>query len=254
MKNTIALYIGSLAIGGAERVISQLANGLVAMEYRIILITTYQKMNEYAIRDGVERIILDQGSTTHNGLGKNIKYIMQIREICRNNNVAIIISFMREPNVRALLATVGLRTKNIISVRNDPLREYPGFIGKLICKCLFPIADACVFQTEKAKSFFPVGIRKKSRVILNPIAKEFFSVKRNDLQNVVTVCRLEQQKNIGLLIRAFAKIEKEYPAEKLLIYGEGEQKRELKALIDKLAKGESIWFKSSKLSTCSKIL
>ena len=240
MTSTIVLYISTLAYGGAERVMSQLANGLSAKNYRVILVTTYHWENEYPVDKMVERIVLEPGDTVRNGIRKNIGYISMIRRICRENGALLVISFMKQPNVRALLATIGLGTKSIVSVRNDPLREYPGITGRLMRRFLLPLADGCVFQTADAENCFPAKLRRKSRIILNPVKKEFFAVKRENPQNIVAVCRLEYQKNVGLLIRTFSRIAEEHPAEKLLIYGEGSCRDELEKLIDKLQLGDRV--------------
>lgn len=234
MKEAIVLYINILAGGGAERVMAQLANGLSARGYRVILVTTYIRTNEYPIDQKVERIILEHGNTVRNGLRKNIGYIAKLRGICHDNHAGIIVSFMREPNVRALLAAIGTGTKNIISVRNDPIKEYPGPAGRFMRSFLLPMADGCVFQTEDAQKAFPERLRMKSRIILNPVAKEFFGIKRECPRHVITVCRLAPQKNIGLLIRAFARLSEKYPDEKLLIYGEGDSRGECERLIGSL--------------------
>lgn len=240
MERTVVLYINTLAYGGAERVMVQLANGLALNGYRIILITTYHREKEYCVSKGIERIVLESGNTVRNGIRKNLGYIAKIRAICRNNDAVVIVSFMREPNVRALLATIGLKTRSLISVRCDPSREYPGLIGKLMRMLLLPMSDGCVFQTEDAKKCFPSKLIKKSRVILNPVAKEFFDVRQENPHNIVTVCRLDRQKNISLLIRAFARIEDKYPEEKLLIYGEGSSRNELEKLISSLQLNEKV--------------
>ena len=55
-----------------------------------------------------------------------------------------------------LLATIGLDTKKIVSVRNDPNNEYgKTFLKKAFARVLFRLADGCVFQTSDAKNYFP---------------------------------------------------------------------------------------------------
>ena len=175
MKRNIVLYISQLADGGAERVMTLLANELTVKNYRVILVTTYHRENEYPVEKDVERIVLESVDSVQNGFRKNIGYILKLREICRNNQADVVISFLREPNVRALLATIGTGTKNIISVRSNPLKEYGGITERIIRRFLFPLADGCVFQTEDAKKAFPERLNKKSRVILS--GKSFYYVK-----------------------------------------------------------------------------
>ena len=51
---------------------------------------------------------------------------------------------------------------------------------------------------------------------------------------IVSIGRLTRQKNFSLLIEAFAEIKKIYKEYKLIIIGDGEEKNELKMLINKL--------------------
>ena len=49
-KKHIAMYIGSLQKGGAERVMSNLADYFFEQGYKVTLVTTYLAPNEYEVR------------------------------------------------------------------------------------------------------------------------------------------------------------------------------------------------------------
>lgn len=68
--------------------------------------------------------------------------------------MVVIVSFMLEPNFRALLATTGLKTRNIISVRNDPSRECSVLIkNECASSCYRCPTDVC-FEQRMLKMFF----------------------------------------------------------------------------------------------------
>lgn len=234
MEKTLVFYISTLASGGAERVMTQLVNSFSKFDYNVILVTTYKCETEYAIDANVERIVLEPERKAAHVIKKNLRCIRKLREICKEKKAQVMISFMREPNMRALLATRGLSTKNIISVRSDPLHEYAGILGYLLGQFFLPLADGCVFQTKEAMKWFPVRLQKKSKIILNAVADEFFCTTRSNCENIVTIGRLDRGKNQRMLIEAFAAIAEKYPDEQLLIYGEGELRDELQNLIDAL--------------------
>lgn len=222
-KQTIMFYINAIHEGGAERVIIQLAYRFALAGYHAVLVTSFMDDNEYPIPDCVERISIEKKKIKQSVLKRNIIRTTAIRKLCKKIKPFVLVSFMDKPSVRALIATIGLPVKNIVSVRNDPQREYSGIAGLLLGKYLIPFADGCVFQTEEAKRWFPQKLQKKSTVIFNPVDESFFHIKRGEIvKNVVTLGRVVEQKNHKLLIDAFAKIADRYPDENLLIYGKGD--------------------------------
>ena len=238
---TILFYINAINGGGAERVITQLASHFAAAGYKSILVTSFVDKWEYHVADNVERVSLEQAQNIQSKIMRNITRIWKLRQLCKQKKPAVVISFMAEPNIRAICATIGLKTKNIISVRNAPEKEYAGRIGWFISKVILPFADGCVFQTEQAKTWFPIKLQRKSIIIYNEVATRFFLTERQGpYKDIVTLGRLTTQKNHELLIRAFKKIEDKYPTDKLLIYGEGELRDKLSNLIVSLELQERV--------------
>jgi len=234
-KQTLLFYINSINRGGAERVILQLARHFADTGYRSVLVTSFVDAgNEYDVPQNVTRISMEQVQLNQSKLMRNVSRVKKLRNICKEEKPAAVISFMAEPNFRSLVATRGLNAKTIISVRNDPKRTYAGKVGRFIGRYLLPMADGCVFQTEEAKAWFPERLQKKSKVILNDVKEEFFRIDRTETKHVVALGRLSEQKNHALLIRAFAKIADKHPEENLLIYGRGSLREGLADLIHSL--------------------
>jgi glycosyltransferase protein len=149
---------------------------------------------------------------------------------------------MEEPNFRAILATRGLPVKTLVSVRNDPNKEYAGKIGQFVGKVLLPMADGCVFQTSDAQKWFPERLQKKSRIIYNAVKEEFYQVERTPVRGEIVTCgRLTEQKNHKLLIDAFAEVQKIYPFATLKIYGEGVLREKLQNQIESLNLNEKVF-------------
>lgn len=237
----IFFYISTLEKGGAERVVSQLAKEFGKQDNNVTIITSFQGKNEYEIPSYVRRINLLKEKDTSNKIKRNLNLISKLRKIIKRDKPDLLISFMQEPNVRSIIATRGLRTKSIISVRNDPRIEYPGTIGHIISKYLLPKADGCVFQTEDAKKFFPDKLQENSKIIINQVDEKFFDVKKRAEEYIVSIGRLTPQKNQAMLIKAFKKVTDKFPNEKLLIYGDGELKVELTDIINKLGLEDKIY-------------
>lgn len=237
----IAFYINSIRRGGAERVIVNLANNFVKYNNEVIIITSFKGEREYPYSAKIKRYVLEEKLTEKSKIKRNIIRVTSLRKVLKNENPDCLISFMAEPNYRAIVASIGLSNKVVISVRNDPEREYSGISGKILGKLLLPLADGCVFQTPDAQKWFPRKLQKKSKIIYNAVKDEFFNIERNVEANTVVTCgRLEEQKNHKMLINAFELVVKEHKKAKLLIYGEGSLKNELEELIENKGLNDNI--------------
>lgn len=237
-QKKIMFYIDTMYRGGAQRVMSVLVHSFVEKGYEVALINDFKDQdnnNTYQISPEVKRLYLND-SNTGNPMVKNITRIKELRKIIKAEHPDVILSFLGRPNQRVLIAASGLKVKKVVSVRNDPNREYgTGKIKKAWINHLFKRADGIVFQTEEAKQYFSDKIQENSIVILNPVDSKFYNIKRGvEPKNIVAVGRLEEQKNHRLLINAFAEIAHDYPDEKLVIFGEGPLRGDLENLISKL--------------------
>lgn len=228
-------YINAIHDGGAERVMINLTKYFSEAGYDTVLVTSFRDKWEYTVPEHVKRLSLENTEIKQSRWRRNLSRIYKLRQLCKKEKPDILVSFMAEPNFRALLATIGLPTKNLVSVRNDPEVEYGGKIGRLIGKYLLPLADGCVFQTEEAKKWFPQKLQSKSRIIYNSVKEDFYHIQRKPNKGEIVTCgRLEKQKNHALLIQAFAKIAREFPYATLKIYGEGSLKEQLQQQINEL--------------------
>lgn len=243
----ILFYINVLSGGGAERVIANLSNQFANDNAEVILVTTYSTPKEYYVNDKVSRINLEfSPSTETNRIKKNISRIKRLRKVIKEHKPDVVISFMEEPNFRNLIATIGLPVKRIVSVRNDPAKEYAGKLGDLIAFHLMPKADGCVFQTQDACEYFPVKLQRKSKIICNAVKENFYSVERKIIDGkIINVGRLSSQKNQRKLIEAFSRISIKYPNATLDIYGDGVLKEELNRQIKDYGLGEKIKLKGN---------
>lgn len=233
-KGTLLFYINAIHEGGAERVILQLAKHFAIDGYKSVLVTSFVDENEYPVPDAVERISIEKEQKHQGKLARNISRISALRKIIKEHKPSAVISFMAEPNFRAIVAGVGLKSKTIVSVRNDPNREYAGRLGRFIGKRVIPYADGVVFQTEDAKQWFPKAVQEKSKVIFNDVDPVFFETRYIGGKDIVTLGRLSEQKNHRLLIEAFSRIADKHPEVNLLIYGTGQLADDLSAYINDL--------------------
>ena len=139
---------------------------------------------------------------------------------------------MQGGNIRLSLACMGLKQKYILSVRNDPKKEYPNAIMQKLVRYWFDAADGVVFQTEDAKKFFCSSVQNKSSIIYNPVSNQFFRENvSKDTAGIVAFGRLVDQKNFAMLIKAYAMIADRIDDD-LYIYGEGPLEKRLYEIIN----------------------
>ena len=222
----VAFYISSLAKGGAQRVIINLAEHLIRQGIEVIIVTTKVEKEEYNLPDGVKRIISEiVAKESGNRIQNLFRRVHKLRTIWRQEKPSIIISFVGKNNFMAIFSSVFFDVKTIVSVRGEPNAEYYTPIMKLFAKSIMGLADGLILQTRQAKEFFPKWIQRKSMILPNPLTPEFTIAsvhKKREIHTIVSIGRIDQNKNHKLLIDAFERIEKRYPDLKLIVYGDGE--------------------------------
>lgn len=232
----IALFISSLQKGGSERVMVNLAEYLHKKHYDVVLVTQYKKEIEYDLSPEIRRVYSEpeehelQGGRIQNFLARYRK----LRNIWKAYKPDVILSFLGKNNLMAIITAAFLPTKVAVSVRGEPTMEYEGKLMQLLAKWVFYFADGIILQTKQASEFFPPMVRKKAVILPNPLNPLFlekrYTGEKEDV--IVAAGRLDENKNHAMLIHAFAKIAGEYPTTKLVIYGEGESREKLEALIE----------------------
>jgi glycosyltransferase involved in cell wall biosynthesis len=96
------------------------------------------------------------------------------------------------------------------------------------------MADGVFVQTNFANSHFPKYIRKNATVIYNPVTfdqdKIGMALRHDKRKEIVSVTRLNKQKNVPMLLRSFCEFRKTHPDYVLTVYGEGEERSALEQL------------------------
>ncbi len=243
-KKTIALYIGSVSKGGAERVIINLADYFYRRGYRVLLLTARVDEEEYPIPEGVTRLITEPEPDRLTGgrISNFSARFCRLRALWKRERPDIILSFIGKNNMMAILTTFGLKIPVVISVRGEPTEEYYSKWMRLMAKSLFALADGVVLQTGRSYSFFPKAVRKKAVTLRNPVRSVFFQERYEGEREktIVAVGRVDENKNHEILLRAFRKITGDFPEYRLIIYGEGRKWKEMQELSGQLGLGDRV--------------
>ena len=237
MKN-LAIVCGSLAHGGAERVSVYLAQFMYKKGVRCSLITMNRAKIEYDVPKGVNRInVADLSSNIFIGLRK--AYIT-----CDADTILI----MGVSNcIFAIPSLIGLGKKIIVSERNSPMNFAGRKSVSVLSRWFMKYAHGYVFQTDDAKKFYDAALKGRGTVIPNPLITDNMPVPYTGVREkrIVSVGRLNPQKNQKILIETFALIHQNYPEYILEIYGEGILHQELQNVIDKKHLSEKVFLRGN---------
>lgn len=217
----IAFLIPTVSGGGAERFTANITNRLSRHPGDIIYLITGKKLEgEYETAENIHRLCLLSGNL--------IKDLASVRKYLKHTGIDICVGIDIYPNIILSMINFNLKTKTVLSERTAPgCVPYSG-VTKLFRHVFYPNADYFVFQTQEAKEFYPQAIQRKASVIPNPV-KENLPLRTEPVKKeIVAVGRLVKLKNYSMLLRAFKNIHAEFPEYILRIFGEGDQKKNLK--------------------------
>ncbi len=220
----IVFFIGSMHNGGAERVISILANHYAEKGCDVDIALLLDGKIGYDIDKRVKTVELfcSDGSYAKN----IIPWLCKIRSYIKKSKPDRIISFIGRINVLVLAACTGLKIPITVSERSNP--QYDGRSKTMlgICGHFYKKAKNVIFQTKFQASCFP-GIAPKNGIVLPNPVRVNAQKKENDAISIVTAGRLNPLKNHEMLINSFADVCKRFPDATLTIYGEGRLRQKL---------------------------
>lgn len=107
----IAILSGTLARGGAERVSLYLADKLRDFGVETVLVTMNVAPNEYSVPNGVRRVNVTEQKTYS---------VLGLRRVLKKEKPDLFLIMGSSNATYAIPASLGLRSKIIVSERNSP--------------------------------------------------------------------------------------------------------------------------------------
>ncbi len=234
----ITFFIGSMSNGGAERVISLLANHYAKKDWDVEIALLLENKVGYTLDNRIKIVDLTKGG---NSYFKNLPFwLKSIRRYLKASNPDKVVSFVGRINALVLMSSIGIKVPVIVSERNDPRHDGRGKAMLWCCnECYKKRASAIVFQTEYELTCFSDSLLKKSHIVPNPVSLNDEPSKPEGLR-IVTAGRLTQQKNHAMLIDAISLIKDDFPKMSVDIFGDGTLKDFLQKKIDEQKLGETV--------------
>ncbi len=234
----IVFVLPDMSGGGTERVVALLANEFVQRGYEVTILLFAGDHIAYPLEKKIE--IFVAGETSAGKAFVRLKRLSRMRKFYKNNRGCHIFAFSAMGAVFSAIATIGIPCGFLVSERNDPSRYEHIKIRNLA----YMKTKKLVLQTEDMKRYFPVRLQKKAVVIPNPVANEipepYTGIRK---KRIVSVARLQPQKNHRLLIASFYDFLQEYPDYELHIFGVGELETELKKQAEELKITKKVIFR-----------
>ncbi len=226
----IAFIISSLGSGGAERVLSLMANYWAQKNYSIIVITLDNSIPFYLLEDRIKLeplSLLKNSVSVFSAIANNIARIKIITRKLIEIDPDIVISFMTETNI---LSTISCKiiNKPIIIAERISYDFLKSRVWVSLRKLVYRFSNALIVQTRYDKEKY--NRLSNTFVINNPL--NFKNIIRNDTRDekiILAVGRLNRQKGFDRLIKAFSHLDKK--DWKLAIIGEGCERSNLEKLI-----------------------
>ncbi|WP_456441521.1 glycosyltransferase [Psychroserpens sp.] len=228
-KINITFILPSLGAGGAERVMSFVAQNIDATKFNTtLLITDFEKNNAFSVT-GITTIYLNK-TRVLNAIPSLFKYVL-------NTKPDIVISAIGHVNtVMAYISIFAPKTKfvsrevNILSL----LKSYElksNFLGSFLSKRRFRYFDKIVCQSIDMRDDLKNNLNVSPDnliVINNPITDNFTfnetSRKNNSILHFITVARLKKQKGHERIIQVLKKLD--FPFHYTII-GDGPEKESI---------------------------
>lgn len=237
----VLFVTSSLSGGGAERVLTIIANNLEDNGAVVEVLKTSPRIAEnYGLNSTIPVIQLPKINA--NKVNKAFLMVHNIRSVFKQHSDYTIVSFLSDNNMLSIIASRGLNNKLIISERNDPSQNCGNKYLRWVRNKLYLLADWNVFQTEDARNYFCKSIQKRSSIIPNPVfMKEYPGNLKPAKENIVlAVGRLNPQKNYPMLIDAYDIFHKVHPDYKLRIFGDGPLEDTISRIIEERDLSEAV--------------
>lgn len=238
----VAILISSLAMGGAERVVSTLLREFKRVNVNVVLVLMDSTI-KYNLPQDQEIVYLKQNDLKQYPIEKFFSLIYwayQYKKLCSKHNIDISLSFMNRANyINIISRFFGSKSKIVISERIVSSNEYStqsikDILSRILVNKLYPKADLILpnsegIQRDLIENFHidktlievinnPIDIDKINEMsdepLDNPLDKSRF--------NFITVGRLHPQKNHKILLEAIKELDAN-----LYIIGEGYLKNQL---------------------------
>lgn len=237
----LLFVIKSLTVrgGGAERVLAEVAQELARRGHSVCVASFDTEGSEpfYSYDASVRLARLGVGDVRRKtGAGEIVQRIAALRRLAAVDRPDMAIGFMHSSYVPLAFALAGRRIPVIGSehIVFEHYKDVP--VERASLYLATPCLSAMTAVSEQMRDTFPFALRRLMRVIPNPVPSvaEPANVIGGSSKTILSVGRLEEQKDHATLIAAFATLARDFPDWKLRIVGDGSLRSALRNQAEQL--------------------
>ncbi len=234
MQSTkITFIVSDLGSGGAQRVLTTIANSWATQGRSVCVITLADANRDFfPLHPSITRRIvggIHDSKYPWEAIWMNLRRMILLRRCLRETQSSFVVSFVGTTNIITLLATLGLGIRVVISERNDPARQSLGRVWDFLRWTMYRFADRVTANSKGVlktlETFVP---SHKLAYVPNPLSiPEQNEAMPIHPPTILAVGRLYPQKGYDILLPAFARAASNFPEWRLNILGEGPLKETL---------------------------
>lgn len=222
--------------GGAERVAATLCNHWSGAGHNVTLVPTFSGRGDcfYPLDERVRlEYLADRVGSRSRSASNKIRRFMALRNMIRESGPDVIVSFLFQVNMVAVLASWELRIPVVVSERVHPPAMPTRKWLEMLRRFTYSRARGVVVQTQQTFNWFERHCPRSSvRVIANPVV---YPLPRSapvievppmlsGRRIVLGAGRLERQKGFDHLLVAFKTLASQNPEWDLIILGDGSER------------------------------
>lgn len=245
----IVFVVGSLRMGGTERVVSLISAGLAKRGYDVCVISlSNTKSDHYPLSSDVQRVALDVERAANNYLVSGwavMRRISILRRAILTQKPDVVLSFTDRLNIMALVALIGKNIPVVVNVRTPHAAN--GATIRSLSKLLYRRADMLLSNGQHLDHEWAWLPHARRAVIFNPLSHVDVDVAPEHVlpenrHHIIHMGRLIPTKNQRHLLTAFAKLAEDFSDWDLIIIGDGPLHDELSAYAATLGLADRIVF------------
>lgn len=181
----ITLVIPSLLYGGAERIVTSLAEGFQSRGNQVIIITlSTTKTDFYQLPPTIKRIDLNIMVESHNyleAIKNNFNRLLTIRRTIISTKPDIVIAHSTQINILTILSLAQSDYPVLVTEHCDPNLISYGKLWKKLRRIVYPYAAKIVSVSQGIEDYFTWLPEYKKTVIYNPF---FISASNSNLLDI----------------------------------------------------------------------